>query len=165
MRRTSATAIALVCIPWLATVARAADIHVDVDASVHGSPSFGFPPLEVFVPAGSYTCTLVQGTYGGWSHAFGNAGTWHTEVEVRHEDGTLVDELGNMLWADSAVEAWGMTTVSSLEFDLPADELLRFNVSDNIVWDNVGGVSVVLSESSPVSVRGATWTSVKALYR
>ena len=145
--------------------ADAADIHVDVNSSVHGSPSFGFPPLEVLVPAGSYTCTLVQGTYSGWSHAFGNAGTWHTEVEVRHEDGTLIAEVGNMLWADSAAEAWATTTDFSFQFNLPADEILHFNVGDNKVWDNVGGVSVVLSEESPVPVDDATWGSVKALYR
>ncbi len=162
-------AIGMTLAVMVSPMAFANEITVVLDATEHGSPSFDFPPLLVPVTAGTYECTIVDSMDGqpsakAWSFAFGNPGTWRTTYECRRQDGTVYTG-GEATEADSADEAFIQTTAKTIIIEVPVDQDLRFNVQDNKVIDNHGGVTLRLCKMTPTATETSSWGNVKDLFR
>ena len=161
MKRHLAIALVMVC-----TAAASAEI-VNIDATVNGSPFWGFPQVEVPVTPGHYRATLVNPSlnsaalYTAWSYVYGDPGTWRTQYRFRFADGsTLIG--GSTANTDDAQSAFDATLEKTLEFDVSTAQTLEFHVIDSEIGDNVGGVSLDLTLMGSSTSSTTTSTSTTA---
>ena len=116
---------------------------IDLDATQYGVSGSDIVGLPVSVAEGTFSATLVQGAYVAWSFALGGAGTWRTHYFIFLQDSTTVVG-GDTLNEDNADDAFAATTNTTVEFTVQEAQSVEFFVEDNVLFDNVGGVSIEL---------------------
>jgi len=141
---------------------RAEAVVINVNALLHCD--FPNNPLTVPLAQGTYSATLIQGTYSAWRYASPSVGgTWNTLYYIRVVGGTEYTG-GDWLAAGTALDAFNQTVVKTLVFTQPANGDIKLLVADNKCTDNSGGVSLEII-LLPVPAATSTWGKVKALYR
>ena len=125
---------------------------VNIDARVHGSPQSGFEAVEVFSPAGTYEATLITPTinsealFTAWNPSTGTNG-WRTLWGgYAPTDSNPALTGGGECCGETPQEAFDQTTSKTSRFVVSQGELVQFGVPDEILSDNGGGVSLLLTE-------------------
>jgi hypothetical protein len=133
---------------------------VIINAYINGAPSYGFPSVNVVLPAGDYTATLVQNQgdpyyFKAWSWAYGSVDTWTTQWRADFRDGDnplnpSVNLVGGSDFLpvtppygrDSAADAFDNALNTVVTFTLAQQTTLHFYIWDNYLADNTGGVTL-----------------------
>jgi hypothetical protein len=140
----------------MAAAAPAQALVVNINALTHGLGS----TLEVFLPAGSYTATYLDGLndgdpatlYSAWRFTFGDPAHWLSGFAVEVGAITYNAGLGDAAEGlDSPAAAFAAIPELVLAFEVPTDQLVGFRVADLVIFDNAGGVSLeVLGPDDPL---------------
>ncbi len=138
----------------------------NLSAREFGSFPAGLATHPVEFPAGDYVVSIItpvvtsdthhdDAVFIAWSHAFGNAGTWHTAWRAWRddEDEEIFISGGQWTQADSDADALAATIPERLVTPFTLDEpaTLRFGFGDNTLHDNRGGVSLEIVIPEPAS--------------
>lgn len=134
--------------------ARAVSDEIYVVGNVHGAPEWGFPSLQHSLPAGRYSSTMLDRSECSglrdptWRTTFGCH--WRSQYGIILEDGTRFGGGTGSAEFCSADEAYqyafdqGRTVTT---FDVPADQVVGFYVADSIIWDNAGGLCLLIEDA------------------
>ena len=124
-------------------------LQIDLDATIHGDPKFGHAPMVVTLDAGTYRAAIAgpdrscQSDYYAWSFEAGLTGTWNTMFRVKV--GNDVTFGGDEHDSKTAATSYERTRRREVLFDVPETTAVLFYVPDNILFDNVGGVSITVN--------------------
>jgi len=150
---------------------------LNIDARISGSPfaPIGSPITHDF-SAGVYTSTLIspadhpEATFSDWTpYAYPNDNLRLTAYAIATANATLVTTGGtNTLVTGAPGVAFAATTNKTVTFSLTNSTTLRFGVSDNVIGDNSGGVSLLITKQSidgtnavPVSIQSSSNQAVQ----
>lgn len=136
-----------------AAAAPAHALIVNINALTDGAGS----TQDIFLPAGSYTATYIDGLndgdptslYTAWRFTFGDAGHWLSGYAI--EVGATIYNAGLATpgdGLDSPAAAFAAIPELVLAFEVPTDQLVGFRVRDEVIFDNAGGVSIEIQLSS-----------------
>ena len=112
--------------------------------------------------AGHWSATLIEpatdpeAMFQAWTFTAFDGG-WGTRFRIFLADDTQLPEGGLLVGADSSQDAWDETVAAGRDvhiFTVPDDQIVSFDIGDNILPDNQGGVSFRL-EPSEVPEPGA----------
>jgi len=143
---------------------------LNIDARVSGSPSapIGSPITHAF-SAGIYTSTLIsptdhpEATFSDWtpySYPYDNLRL--TAYAIATTDGADVTTGGTATQVTGAPGvAFAATTNKTATFSLTNSTTLRFGISDNVIGDNSGGVSLLIAKQS-IGGKNATQVSIQS---
>jgi len=143
----------------LATTVGAQVVHLD--ARVNGDHLAG-QGVEVPLTAGHWSATLIEpatdpeAMFQAWAFTPAEGG-WGTFFRVFLADDTPLPAGGLFAQAASPQDAWDETVAAGRDvhiFTVPDDQNVAFDVGDNVLTDNQGGVSFRL-EPSEVPEPGA----------
>jgi hypothetical protein len=146
----------------MATAAGAQQV-VHLDARVNGGHTLGFPVVEVPLTAGHWSATLIEPStdleaiFQAWAFNIGATGTWGTSYRIFLADDTQLPSGGLFAEALTPQDAWDETVAAGRDvhiFTVPEDQDVIFDIGDNQLADNQGGVSFRL-EPSEVPEPGA----------
>ena len=128
---------------------------VHLDARVIGSHFLGFPVVEVPLTAGHWSAMLIEPStdpeamFQAWAFT-SSADGWGTSFRIFLADDTSLGEGGLFAEAASPQEAWDETVAAGKDvkiFTVPEDQNVIFDIGDNQLGDNQGGVSFRLEPS------------------
>ena len=144
-------------------------LFLNIDARVSGSPSapIGSPITHDF-SAGVYTSTLIsptdhpEATFSDWTpYSYPNDNLRLTAYAIATTNGTYVTTGGTDTQVTGAPgAAFAATTDKTATFSLTTSTTLRFGISDNIIGDNSGGVSLLITKQS-IDGTNATQASIQ----
>lgn len=125
---------------------------ININAQVNGHPDFGHAPLIVPLTAGKYELTFINpdinpdALYSAWS-ANNASVVWRTAYKFLSADIPVALGSGGVFpEASTAHEAFDLTMPKRMHFSLPENQDIRFYIGDHIVYDNLGGVSLLLQK-------------------
>ena len=152
----------------LAIAAPASSLMVNINAVTEGTIDPDAGSVPIFLTAGTYTATLVDGTndgdpgtlYTAWRFAPIAGCCFITSYRITFDDDTFISGGfgGGTTNFATADEAFAQTPEKTLIFDVPTDQTVRFHLTDalNAGFDNIGGVTlgVVVPEPSTILLFG-----------
>lgn len=125
---------------------------ININAQVNGHPDFGHAPLIVPLTAGKYELTFINpdtnpdALYSAWS-ANNASVVWRTAYKFLSADIPVALGSGGVFpEASTAHEAFDLTMPKRMHFSLSENQDVRFYIGDHIVYDNLGGVSLLLQK-------------------
>lgn len=157
--RTLALGCALIAASTEATCAQ--NSIINIDATTNGDPSIPIgTPLSNFFGAGVYRCTIVcpsncsGARYYEWSRSVSDRRWPCTTYWIWSADKS---------WSSGGGEWWvgyNGTNQKTNSFCLNKDSVLIFGVPDNVLYDNAGGVSLLLEYLNPILDIGIEKTNI-----
>ena len=145
----------------------AGPIVVNVDATINGDPALGHTGVEVLLAAGSYEVTIsspsteTSACYWAWTPN-ASSPSWRTHYGVKDAGGTPVGGSQTTPCGGTPEEAFACSDPKTSFLQNCAAQEYEFFVTDNVLTDDVGGVSLVVTRLAD-PVPASSWLSRLAL--